>query len=126
MGRDHTPRCRPVPSLCRSQVCRASRPLPATQALLTHHAADMRALVQLTSLHIALPPDEPGLSLGTPAMAFVSCLSRLEDLALASPWRLQGEHFLPASLPRSLKSLQARARAAGWVHAVRAGYILCR
>ncbi len=72
----------------------------------------MRSLSQLTSLHIALPLDQPGLSLGTPATQFVSCLTRLEDLALASPWRQQGEHFLPASLPPSLKSLQASGR--GW------------
>lgn len=74
----------------------------------------MRSLVQLTSLHMVLPLDQPGLSLGTPETQFVSCLTRLEDLALASPWRQQGEHFLPASLPPSLKSLQASRGVAGW------------
>ncbi|PRW51167.1 leucine rich repeat [Chlorella sorokiniana] len=76
------------------------------QSLLLQHAPVMRSLAQLTSLHIMLPLDQRGLSLGAPETAFVSCLTRLEDLALASPWREEGEHFLPASLPPSLRSLQ--------------------
>lgn len=44
----------------------------------------MRSLAGLTSLHIQLHPAERGLSLGTPQMDFVTCLTRLEDLALAT------------------------------------------
>lgn len=90
----------------------ASQP-PCPQSLLAQHAPVMRSLAQLTSLHIILPLDQRGLSLGTPETAFISCLTRLEDLALASPWREQDEHFLPASLPPSLKSLQASGGTGG-------------
>lgn len=95
-------------------LCLAPYPPHPPQSLLSQHAPVMRSLTQLTSLHMVLPLDQPGLSLGTLETQFVSCLTRLEDLALASPWRQQGEHFLPASLPPSLKSLQASRGVAGW------------
>lgn len=57
-------------------------PLPV-QALLAQHAADLRGLLRLTSLHFQLPPGE-GLSLGTPEAAFITCLTGLQDLGLAT------------------------------------------
>ncbi|PSC73680.1 adenylate cyclase [Micractinium conductrix] len=77
------------------------------QELLSGHAATLRALRSLTSLHVQLPLDEPGLSLGAPGAAFITALSNLQDLALASAYQLP-QHALPASLdalPR-LRSLQ--------------------
>ncbi|KAL4421410.1 hypothetical protein ABPG75_010701 [Micractinium tetrahymenae] len=76
------------------------------QALLSGHAATLRSLRCLTSLHLQLPPEE-SLSLGTPQAAFITALSGLQDLALASGYSGR-QHSLPASLaalPR-LRSLQ--------------------
>lgn len=108
----HAPAMRCLAQLTSPHASPASQP-PCSQSLLAHHAPVMQSLAQLTSLHIMLPLDQRGLSLGTPETAFISCLTRLEDLALASPWREQGEHFLPASLPASLKSLQASGGTGG-------------
>ncbi|EFN56516.1 hypothetical protein CHLNCDRAFT_144122 [Chlorella variabilis] len=76
------------------------------QALLAQHAADLRGLLRLTSLHFQLPPGE-GLSLGTPEAAFITCLTGLQDLGLATGYGGQA-HALPASLAAlpSLRSLQ--------------------
>lgn len=76
------------------------------QDLLQAHAATLRSLRHLTSLHLQLPPEE-SLSLGTPQAAFITALTGLQDLALASGYR-GVYHRLPASLaalPR-LRSLQ--------------------
>ncbi|KAL4432162.1 hypothetical protein ABPG77_005924 [Micractinium sp. CCAP 211/92] len=71
----------------------------AVQALLCEHPATLRALCHLTSLHLQLPPEE-SLSLGCPQAAFITALTGLQDLALAS-----GYHGLPHSLPASLGAL---------------------
>lgn len=85
------------------------------QSLLAHSSSALADLAQLTSLHVTLHHEEPGLSLGTPELAFITALTRLEDLAISTGWR-GAEHHLPASLaalPR-LRSLQlARVSAAG-------------
>lgn len=59
------------------------RAAPRAQALLSEHAAALRALCRLTSLHLQLPPEE-ALSLGLPQTAFITALTGLQDLALAS------------------------------------------
>jgi hypothetical protein len=55
----------------------------AVHALLEQHAGELRGLSRLTSLHFQLPPGE-ALSLGREAADFITSLTNLQDLGLAS------------------------------------------
>lgn len=65
----------------------------AVLALLEQHAGELRGLSRLTSLHFQLPPGE-ALSLGREAADFITSLTNLQDLGLASGARAAARVFL--------------------------------